>query len=376
MYVIKYERSVMMVEKKTPLYKEHIELGGKIVDYAGWLLPIQYEGLVPEHNAVRNNAGIFDVSHMGGINITGKDAEKFLDHLMTNDISKLEDHQIIYTFMCYEDGGVVDDLLVYKYNKEKFFLVVNAANVDKDFDWMKIHDKDFEVEVENISDEISILAVQGPLAEEILQKMTDENLNDIKFFYFKDDIEIEGIKAMVSRTGYTGEDGFEVYIKPEDAPKLWNEILLQGKEQAIKPTGLGCRDTLRFEAGLPLYGQEVSKEINPLEAGFKYFVKLDKASDFIGKNSLAKIWEQGLKRILVGFELTERGIPRAGYEVYKDGEKIGHVTTGYMSPTLNKSIGNALIDVKYKNLGQEIDIMIRKKPVKAKVIKKAFLKNK
>lgn len=365
-----------MVEKKTPLYNEHVDLGGKIVDYAGWLLPIQYEGLVQEHNAVRNKAGIFDVSHMGAIDIEGKDAEKFIDYLMTNDISKLKDHQIYYTFMCYEDGGVVDDLLVYKYNDEKFLLIVNAANVDKDFQWMKDHMKDFDLEIKNISDDTSILAVQGPLAEEILQKMTDENLADIKPFYFKEDVDILGVNVMISRTGYTGEDGFELYIKPEEVSKLWNEILLQGKAQGIVPTGLGCRDTLRFEAGLPLYGQEVSKEINPLEAGFKYFVKLDKESDFIGKTALEEIWEKGLKRKLAGFELIERGIPRAGYDVYKDDKKIGHVTTGYMSPTLNKSIGNALIDIDYTELGEEIDIMIRKKPVKAKIIKKDFLKNK
>jgi glycine cleavage system T protein (aminomethyltransferase) len=311
--MLKYERSGIMAEKKTPLYNEHVDLGGKVVDYAGWLLPIQYEGLVPEHHAVRNKLGIFDVSHMGAVNIMGKDADKFIDYLMTNDISKLEDHQIVYTFMCYEDGGVVDDLLVYKYNKEKFFLVVNAANIDKDFDWMKQHSKNFEVELENISDNTSILAVQGPLAQEVLQKMTDEDLSSIKFFYFKEDVKISGVNVMMSRTGYTGEDGFEIYAKPEDAPKLWNEILSEGKEKGIKPAGLGSRDTLRFEAGLPLYGQEISKEINPLEAGFKYFVKLKKESDFIGKDSLKKQWENGLKRKLVGFELIDRGIPRAGY---------------------------------------------------------------
>lgn len=363
-----------MVAKKTPLYNEHESLGGKLVDYAGWLLPIQYEGLVPEHNAVRNQAGIFDVSHMGSVNITGKDAEKFIEYLMTNDISKIEENQIAYTFMCYEDGGVVDDLLVYKYNSEKILLIVNASNLDKDLKWMEDHSKDFQVEIENISENTSILAVQGPMAQKILQKMTNEDLDSIKFFYFKEDVEISDVKVLMSRTGYTGEDGFEIYVKPEDVVKLWDEILLQGKEEGIKPTGLGSRDTLRFEAGLPLYGQELSKDINPLEAGFKYFVKLKKEADFIGKDALTKIWDEGLKRKLVGFELMGRGIPRAGYDVYKDGKKIGHVTTGYMSPTLGKSIGNALVDVEYAELGQEIDIMIRNKPVKAKTIKKAFLK--
>lgn len=365
-----------MEGKKTPLYDEHVKLGGKVVNYAGWLLPVQYEGLVPEHNAVRNEAGIFDVSHMGTINITGKDAVAFLDYLMTNDISKLKDKQIVYTFMCYPDGGVVDDLLVYKYNKEKFFLVVNASNVDKDVDWLNQHKKDFDIELENVSENTCILALQGPKAKGILQKLTDTNLSEIKFFYLEDNVKINGINTMISRTGYTGEDGFEIYVNNEDVVKVWKDLLEAGKEEGLKPTGLGCRDTLRFEAALPLYGQELSPEINPLEASFKFFVKLKKESDFIGKDILTKQWEEGLSRTLVGFELLERGIPREGYEVYKDGNKIGHVTTGYMSPTLKKSIGNALISIEEKELGNEIDIMIRKRPVKAKIIDKNFLKNK
>lgn len=365
-----------MEGKKTPLYDEHINLGGKVVNYAGWLLPVQYEGLVPEHNAVRNAAGIFDVSHMGTVNITGKDASSFLDHLMTNDISKVKDKQIVYTFMCYPDGGVVEDLLVYKYNNEKFFLVVNAANVDKDLEWIMEQKKDFDVDIENVSENTCILALQGPSAQKILQKLTDTDLSEVKFFYLEDNVSINGVNVMISRTGYTGEDGFEIYVKNEDVVKVWNDLFEAGKEEGLKPTGLGCRDTLRFEAALPLYGQELSPEINPLEAGFKFFVKLKKESDFIGKEALNTQWEEGLKRTLVGFELLGRGIPREGYEVYKDGEKIGHVTTGYMSPTLKKSIGNALILTEEKELENDIDIMIRNKPVKAKIIDKNFLKNK
>src|SRR5699024_7717090 len=302
-----------MEGKKTPLYDEHVKLDGKIVDYAGWLLPVQYEGLVPEHNAVRNEAGIFDVSHMGDINVTGKDATAFLDYLMTNNIGKAKDNQVVYTFMCYPDGGVVDDLLVYKYNDEKYFLVVNAANTEKDLEWINEHKKDFDVEVEDVSQDTATLALQGPLAQKILQKLTDTDLSKIKFFRLVDNVDVAGVNAMISTTGYTGEEGFELYIKNEDAAKVWKEILEAGQEEGIKPAGLGARDTLRFEASLGLYGQEVSPEINPLEGGFKFAVKLNKESDFIGKETLNKQWEEGLERTLAGFELLGRGIPREGY---------------------------------------------------------------
>lgn len=365
-----------MSGKKTGLYQEHKNLGAKIVNYAGWEMPVQYEGLVPEHHSVRNEAGLFDVSHMGNISVQGKDALPFLEYLMTNDIGSMNENQVIYTFMCYPDGGVVEDLLVYKTNDEKFNLIVNAANLDKDWDWVNEHKKDFDVELENLSPETSIIAIQGPKAEEILQKLTDTKLEDVKFFYFKEDVKIDGSKAkMISRTGYTGENGFEIYLANEDVVKVWNSLLEAGKEEGLKPAGLGCRDTLRFEAMLPLYGQELSQDISPLEAGLKYFVKLNKEADFIGKDALKAQADGGLERISVGFELLGRGIPREGYEVYKDGEKIGHVTTGYMSPTLNKNIGNALIKISEKEMGNEIDIMVRKKPVKAKIISKNFLKN-
>lgn len=362
-----------MEAKKTPLYEEHVKLGGKVVDYAGWYLPVQYEGLVAEHEAVRNAAGLFDVSHMGEIEIKGKEATAFLDYLLTNDISKMVDKQIIYTFMTYPDGGVVDDLLVYKYNDEYYLLVVNASNVDKDHVWINENKKDFDVIVDNISDDVGEVALQGPLAQKILQKLTKTDLDTVKFFFLEENVDINGVNCMISRTGYTGEDGFEIYTDNVGIVKVWNDILEAGKEEGIKPTGLGCRDTLRFEASLPLYGHEISRDINPLEGGFKYFVKLNKASDFIGKEALNKQWNDGLTRVLAGFEMVDRGIPREGYEIYKDGEKIGHVTTGYLSPTLKKNIGNALISPQYKDLGTEIDIMIRNKPAKAKIISKKFL---
>lgn len=363
-----------MAAKKTPLYDEHVKLGGNVVEYAGWLLPIQYKGLVPEHEAVRNAVGLFDVSHMGEITVKGKDALKFVDYLMTNDITSIVDNQVIYTFMCYPDGGVVDDLLVYRIKEDDFYLVVNASNSDRDFEWILKQKGDFDVVLENISDTVGEVAIQGPLAEKTLQKLTDTDLSKIEFFHLQRDVNIAGVNCMVSRTGYTGEDGFEVYTDNEGIVKVWNAILEAGEENGILPTGLGCRDTLRFEASLPLYGHEMSEEITPLEAGFKYFVKLDKAGDAIGKEALNKQWSEGLKRKLAGFEMLERGIPREGYEIFKDGEKIGHVTTGYMSPTLKKNIGNALIKTEYTELGTEVDIMIRNKPVKAKIISKKFLK--
>lgn len=360
--------------KKTPLYDEHVKLGGKIVDYAGWLLPVQYEGLVQEHEAVRNAVGLFDVSHMGEITVKGKDALAFIDYLMTNDITKIVDNQIIYTFMCRPSGGVVDDLLVYRFGPEDFYLVVNASNADKDYAWILEQKADFQVEIENISDDVGEIAIQGPLAQKVLQKLTKTDLNKITFFTLDRKVDVNGVECMVSRTGYTGEDGFEVYTTNEGIVKVWRDILEAGEEEGIKPVALGCRDTLRFEASLPLYGHEMSEEINPLEAGFKYFVKLDKEGDFIGKEELNKQWADGLTRKLAGFEVVGRGIPREGYEIQKDGEVIGHVTTGYMSPTLKKNIGNALIKTEFTPIGTEIDIMIRNKPVKAVVISKKFLK--
>lgn len=360
--------------KKTPLYDEHVKLGGKIVDYAGWLLPVQYEGLVQEHETVRNAVGLFDVSHMGEITIKGKDALAFVDYLMTNDITKVVDNQIVYTFMCRPTGAVVDDLLVYRFGPEDFYLVVNASNTDKDYDWILEQKGDYDVEIENISDDVGEVAIQGPLAQKVLQKLTKTDLDKITFFTLDRKVDVNGVECMVSRTGYTGEDGFEVYTTNEGVVKVWNDLLEAGKEEGIKPVALGCRDTLRFEASLPLYGHEMGEEINPLEGGFKYFVKLDKEGDFIGKEELNKQWTEGLKRKLAGFEMVGRGIPRENYEIQKDGEVIGHVTTGYMSPTLKKNIGNALIKTEFTPIGTEIDIMIRNKPVKAVVISKKFLK--
>lgn len=361
----------METTKKTALFNAHERYGGKIIDFAGWALPVQYEGLIPEHEAVRNAAGLFDVSHMGEVDVVGAQAFDFVQNLVTNDISVLNDNQVLYCLMCYPDGGVVDDLLVYKFDSEHFFLVINASNVDKDFQWMLDNKGGYDVALTNLSPEISELALQGPKAQGILQKLTDTDLDTIGFFYCKRDVMVAGAKCLVSRTGYTGEDGFEIYAPHDQIEKLWDSILEAGKEEGIKPCGLGCRDTLRFEAALPLYGNEIDKDITPLEAGLGYFVKLNK-SNFIGKDALVRQKEEGLKRKTVGFEMKDRGIPRHGYEVFAAGEQIGHVTTGYFSPTLKKNIGLALIDAKHAELGTEFDIIIRNKPVKAEAVSKKF----
>jgi aminomethyltransferase len=360
--------------KHTPLYDEHIRLGGRIIDFGGWALPVQYSGIIEEHEAVRSAAGLFDVSHMGEVTVKGRDAQSFIQHLVTNDISKAVDGQAVYSPMCYPDGGVVDDLLVYRLGAEDYLLVVNAANTDKDYAWIREH-LSGDVRAENISDQWAQLALQGPKAQEILQKLTDYPLVDIRFYRFAANVTVAGCTALVSRSGYTGEDGFELYVVPQDAPALWNALLEAGRDEGLVPCGLGERDTLRFESALPLYGQEISAEISPLEAGLNRFVKLDKV-DFIGKDALQKQAEQGLKRKLAGFEMVERGIPRSHYDVQKDGRRVGFVTTGSFSPTLKKNIGLALVESECAADGTEMDIVIRDKAVRARVIPVPFYNKK
>ena len=356
--------------KRTSLYESHVKAGGKIVEFAGWEMPIQYEGLVAEHEAVRNQVGIFDVSHMGEVTVKGKDAEKFVNNLVSNNVALLNPNQIAYAMMCNENGGVVDDLLNYKYSEDRYLLVINASNVDKDFAWMQKQAEGFDVELVNISDDVSEIAIQGPNAQALLQRLTDTNLDEIEFFYFKDGVKVCGYDTIVSRTGYTGEDGFEVYMSHEAAPVIWEAMLKEGQDLGVKPAGLGCRDTLRFEAGLPLYGNEFDDFISPLEAGLGMFVKLD--TPFIGSDVLVQQKAEGLKRKTVGLEMIDRGVPRHGYEVAVGGEVIGHVATGYTSPTLGKTIANALVDAKYSELGTEVDVLIRGKAAKAKVVSKRF----
>lgn len=357
--------------RRTSLYEKHLEWGGKIIDFAGWELPVQYEGLVSEHLAVREKAGLFDVSHMGEVSVKGSQAEAFVQYLVTNDTSIMHDNQVIYAQMCYEDGGIVDDLLVYKFDREEFFLVINASNVEKDVAWMKQVAASFDVTLKDLSAEMSELALQGPKAEEILQRLTTYDLSTIGFFCLARDVEIDGMNCLISRTGYTGEDGFEIYLSHGDAPIMWDRIMKAGEKDGIQPAGLGARDTLRFEATLPLYGQEIDRDITPLEAGLGIFVKLD-SDDFIGRDALVKQKADGLKRKLVGFEMIGKGIPRHGYRVLKDGQEIGFVTTGYKSPSTGRTIGLALVDVAYAGMDTLFDIEIRSKVSEAKVVSKRF----
>lgn len=359
---------------KTPLYQEHINAGGQIVDFGGWAMPLKYSGILEEVEAVRSRAGLFDVSHMGEITVEGPQAIAWLDTLLTNDISKLADNQVMYAFMCYQHGGVVDDLLVYRYGPQKFLLVVNAANTQKDWDWLNQH-KGPGVVLKNVSADIGQLAVQGPLAAEILQKLTPYKLEDIGFFRFASPVEIAGIPVLVSRTGYTGEDGFEIYCPAADVVRLWQEILREGKPLGLLPCGLGARDTLRFEAGLPLYGHEISQEITPLEARLGLFVKLKKEADFIGKAALAALKEKGLSRQLAGLTLVDKGVPRAGYPVYNgEGQEVGYVTSGSFSPTLNASAANALVAADCAREGTYLWIGVRQRRLQAKVTKLPFYK--
>lgn len=360
--------------KKTPLFEVYKEYGAKTIDFGGWDLPVQFSSIKEEHEAVRTRAGLFDVSHMGEIEVKGTDSLNYLQKMMTNDISKLQTGGAQYTAMCYETGGTVDDLLVYKINDNDFLLVVNASNIDKDYKWLKAHEEG-NVKVENLSANTAQLAIQGPLAEVVLQKLVgDFDLKSIGFFKFQQDLNLNGKLALVSRTGYTGEDGFEIYCDAFDAISLWNDILKAGEENGVLPCGLGCRDTLRFEANLALYGQELSPEISPLEAGIGFAVKLKKEADFIGKDALTRQKENGLARKIVGIEMIDRGIPRHGYPVYKGEEKIGEVTTGTQSPTLKKNIGLALITTEHSELETEVDIEIRGKRLKAIVVATPFYK--
>lgn len=346
---------------RTPLYQKHVDLGAKIVDFAGFEMPIQYEGLTQEHEAVRTHAGIFDVSHMGEVHVEGSEATKFVQRIFTNDISKQENGQVIYGMMLYENGTVVDDLLVYKFSDTEYCLVINAANIDKDFAWMTKQNI-FDCEVKNVSDTLSEIAIQGPNAQEILQKMTDTDLSEIGFFRFKDNIMVDGVECLISRTGYTGEDGFEVYAK--ELGSVWDKFL----ELGAKPIGLGARDTLRFEASLPLYGHEISDEINPIEASLGMFVKLD--ADFIGRDA-CKAVKENRKLKSAGIELIDKGIAREGYEVLSmNGDLLGKVTTGYRLG--GRAIALAMIPVEYK-LGDELLVQVRNRQLKAKVVSRKFM---
>jgi aminomethyltransferase len=356
--------------KKTPLYQRHLELGGKIIEFGGWMMPVEYTGIIGEHKSVRNDAGLFDVSHMGEIHVTGEGAMQYIQRLVTNDISKAGPGRCIYSPMCYPDGGVVDDLLVYKYSDTDLLIVVNASNTDKDYEWF-LKNADGREKIENISDSVAQIAIQGPKAEKILARLTDAKLDEIKFYRFVPEADVCGVKAIISRTGYTGEDGFEVYIPAGEAVKIWDSLLEAGKDDGLVPVGLGARDTLRFEVALPLYGHEMSETITPVMAGLGKFVKFSKP-EFNGRAPLAAQSEQGPAQVIAGVEMVGRGVARSGYEIFKDGKKIGRVTTGNYSPSLGKNLALALIDASFAAPGTRFDVMIRNRPVEAAVVALPF----
>ncbi|MFD2618324.1 glycine cleavage system aminomethyltransferase GcvT [Terrilactibacillus laevilacticus] len=365
----------MVGGKRTPLYETYKQTGAKLIDFGGWDLPVQFSSIKHEHEAVRTKAGLFDVSHMGEVLVTGKDSEAYLQYMMTNDLSNINVGEALYTAMCYEDGGTVDDLLVYKKGESEFLLVVNASNTDKDFKWLREHvNEDRDVKLTNCSSEIAQLALQGPLAESILQQVTSEPLNQMKGFTFKDNILVNGVPSLVSRTGYTAEDGFEIYCPSDQAEVIWKKLLDIGQEAGLVPCGLGARDTLRFEGKLALYGQELSRTISPIEAGIGFAVKVNKSVPFIGQESLKKQKDEGPERKLVGIEMIDKGIPRSHYAVFVDEEQVGEVTTGTQSPTLKKNLGLALIKSEFARLDQQVEIDIRGKKRLAIVIKAPFYK--
>jgi glycine cleavage system T protein (aminomethyltransferase) len=357
--------------KATPLNAVHRKMGAKMVDFGGWDMPVQYSGIIEEHHTVRQRVGLFDVSHMGEIEISGPDAFALTDSVTTNAVGKLAIGQAHYSGLLYEHGGFVDDILVHKVADDHYFICVNASNQEKDYEHIAAVNK-HNAKVEFASERYAQLAIQGPKGPATLQKLTKTDLAPIKYYHFTDGV-VAGTPARIARTGYTGEDGFEIYVAPEEAERIWNEVMDAGAEFGIKPCGLGARNTLRLEAKMALYGHEIHASITPYEADLAWIVKLDKG-DFIGKATLAKQKEQGVTRKLVGFEMTGRGIGRDGYEVHLDGAAAGWVTSGGPSPTLNKNIGLCYLPVDRAKPGEKIQIVIRNQPVDAVTVATPFYK--
>jgi aminomethyltransferase len=357
--------------KRTPLFDVHCSSNAKMVDFGGWNMPVQYSSILEEHNAVRKAVGIFDVSHMGEIEIQGQEAAQLVDYVSTNNAGKLKPGQAHYSALLYGHGGFVDDILVHKISDHHFFLCVNASNQEKDFEHIRSHNH-FEAEVEFASDRYAQLAIQGPKAPATLQKLTDTRLNNIKYYWFTDGL-VAGVPARIAHTGYTGEDGFEIYIAPDTSKKVWNEIMKAGEEFGIKACGLGARNTLRLEAKMALYGHEITASTNPFEADLAWIVKMDKG-DFVARTTLENALQQSLTRKLVGFEMLGRGIGRDGYEVWIEGEPAGWVTSGGPAPTLNKNIGLCYLPVDKAIPGVNIQILIRNSPVEAVTVPTPFYK--
>lgn len=358
--------------KTTPFFEIHKKLKGKLVPFAGWTMPIQYAGVIEEHRAVREAVGVFDVSHMGEIDIRGHEAKPFLQKLLTNDMDKLDNGGILYSLMCYENGGVVDDLLVHRFEEDHYFLCVNASNTDKDFDWASRLAGEFDVQVDNISDRTAQLAIQGPRAESLLQKLTDVSLGDLEYYRFQKG-RVCDVEAIIARTGYTGEDGFEVYLDADFAVPVLETLLETGKEFDLQPIGLGARDTLRMEMGYALYGQEIDADRSPLEAGLGWVIKLKKTDAFVGQEALKNQKDEGIARKLAGVKLTERGVPRSHYKVLNEGAPVGEVTSGTFSPSLNTGVALCSLPIELSKPGTRLDIAIRNSTVAGEVTPLPFV---
>jgi aminomethyltransferase len=361
--------------KHTPLYEEHGELGARLVGFGGWEMPVQYTSILEEHEAVRTRAGLFDVCHMGEFKVEGRDAQAFLQYLVPNDVSRLAIYQALYTQLCLPNGNVIDDLLIYRLDDQRYMLVVNAGNIAHDLAWVKEQTARFpQVVVSDQSETTALLALQGPLAEEILQSLTDIDLKSIRYYHCAVGL-VDGIDNIVSRTGYTGEDGFELYCSSADVVKLWQDILARGRPQGLLPVGLGARDTLRLEAGYCLYGHELDEQTNPLEARLGWTVKFDRGI-FIGRDALLKVKEQGPQRLLVGIELLDRGVPRSGYALYQQDQRIGGLTSGAPGPTIHKNIGMGYVEAAHAIVGHQLQVDIRGKRIPAQIVALPFYKRK
>lgn len=358
--------------KQTPLNAIHRKLGARMVDFGGWDMPVQYTGIIDEHNAVRQRVGVFDVSHMGEIEIRGPEALVLVNYVTSNNAAKLKTGQAQYSGLLYDHGGFVDDILVHKVDDDHFFLCVNASNQEKDYDYISTVNRTFRAKVEYASERYAQIAIQGPKGPATLQKLTRTNLAAIRYYWFTDG-EVVGVPARIAHTGYTGEDGFEIYIDPEEAPRIWAAVLDAGQEFGIRSAGLGARNTLRLEAKMALYGHEINDSITPLEADLAWIVKMDKG-EFLGRERLAEQQRTGITRKLVGFEMQGRGIGRDGYEVQVEGAPAGWVTSGGPSPTLNKNIGLCYLPTALAEPGHTIQIMIRNQPVEAVTVPTPFYK--
>ena len=358
--------------KRTPLYAAHAAAGGRMVPFAGWEMPVQYTGIIEEHLAVRGRAGLFDVSHMGEVDLAGPGALALAQQLVTNDVGRLAEGQALYTPMCTAEGGIIDDLLVYRLGADHFMLVLNAANTDEDLAWIRQHAAG-NTRVTDRSAEIALLALQGPRAQQILQPLTRAAVAEIRYYWFLDKVEVAGRRALVSRTGYTGEDGFELYVRAEDAAPVWDALLEAGARLGLLPAGLGARDTLRLEAGLLLHGNDMDKTVTPLEVGLGWTVKLGKG-EFIGADALGRQKREGVTRRLAGFTLRDRAIARHGFPIHRGGETVGRVTSGSFAPTLQQSVGLALVGASHAQPGEHLDVEIRGRDVEGTVTKLPFYK--